>query len=253
LAASPDVPTVTLTVAPSPTLTPSPSPTRQPTATPTRTPTATPTRSPTATPLPIETPFGAVKPLDPGALPNFTLTFSFDVVGLAGTSDTRLQLTIEQHAPDNYHLRLVSETTSVESWLVGGTNYFLQNDTIVEVPPGSGTEVFSPSVFLQSVPRIDPTLEAARVGDEMIGDRLTIHYRVNSADVPLLFVPSGSPAPEFSSASGAFDAWIDVELQIMLKAFSDATWTNADGSSGRLHYDYTVTNIGTTPEVGKPV
>jgi hypothetical protein len=38
----------------------------------------------------------------------------------------------------------------------------------------------------------------------------------------------------------------------MLKAFSDAAWTNADGSPGSLHYDYTVTRVGTTPLVAKP-
>jgi hypothetical protein len=245
-------PTTTLAPA-SPTATVAPaSPTRAP-ASPTRR--ASPTRAASPTALPTAA-LGAVQPLDPATLPNYTLKMTFIGQnlpnGATGVSSANISLEIEQNSPDNYHMRLSSDDTHVEASKVDGKNYFSQEGQITEAPADSGIELFTPSMFLQSTPALPANLGVQRLGNETLNGRQTIHYRVPSENIGA-FLANGDPnAAPLTKPTGTIELWIDQELKILLKASSNASWTNADASAGSLDYTYLIDAIGTTPVVAAP-
>ena len=170
----------------------------------------------------------------------------------AGTSSANISLEIEQNSPDNYHMRLMSDDTHIEAWKVDGKSYFAQDNQITQVPADSGTELFTPAMFLQSSPELPASLGVQKVGTETINGRNAMHYRVPPANLGVFLSNGAANAPTLTKPSGSFDLWIDQDLKILLKANSDAKWTNADGSAGALNYSYTIDAIGTTSVVTAP-
>ena len=229
-----------------------------PTATRVASPTATATGQAVASPTnSTESPLGQVTQIDPQAFPNYTLVVNFDGQNLpdttnGGMSSAQVAMKIQQSAPDNYYMLLKSDTTQVEVWKVDGVSYVNQGGQIMQVPADSGGGLFTPSMFLQSVPQIPETVGVGKVGTDKIEGRPVTQYRVDAENIALFLGGSTGQAPEISNPSGSFNLWLDDELKIMLKANSDARWTNADGSAGAWIYDLSVTNIGATTPVTAP-
>ena len=230
------------------------------TATPTHAP-ASPTRraSPAVTPSPTAVPtgpLGDVRQLDPIALPNYTVKMTFDGQNLpastAGAASAKIGLEIEQNSPANYHMRLSSDDTHVEAWKVDGKSYFAQDNQITEVPADSGTELFTPTMFLQSVPELPASLGVQKLGTETISGRAATHYRVPPENLGAFLSNGDAHAAKLTNPTGGLDLWIDQDLNILLKANSDATWTNADNSVGSLVYSYSIDAVGSTPVVTAP-
>jgi hypothetical protein len=246
-------PTPSATAAPASTATTPPaSPTRAP-ASPTRRASPTKAASPTAIPTAA---LGDVHALDPAALPNYTLMMTFNGQNLpdasSGVTSANISLEIEQNSPDNYHMRLSSDDTHIEASKVDGKSYFSQGGQITEAPAGSGIELFTPSMFLQSTPELPASLGVQRLGVETLNGRQATHYRVPPENIGL-FLANGDPnAAQLKNPKGTIELWVDLDLQILLKASSDASWTNADNSAGKLAYAYAIDAIGTTPVVAAP-
>jgi hypothetical protein len=169
-----------------------------------------------------------------------------------GVASANISLEIEQNSPDNYHMRLSSDDTHIEASKVDGKSYFSQGGQITEAPAGSGIELFTPSMFLQSTPALPANLGVQRLGVETLNGRKATHYRVPPENIGV-FLANGDPnAAQLTNPKGTIELWIDQDLQILLKASSDATWTNADNSAGSLAYTYAIDAVGTTPVVAAP-
>jgi hypothetical protein len=256
------VPTATPTQLASVSPTPASPTATVPPATPTATrvpptPTRTPTPSPTPSPTPLPTaPLGTVQPLDPNALPNYTLKMTFVGVNVPDATgapqSSTLQLEIEQNAPDNYHMQLGSTGTNVEAWKVNGQTYVSQGGQITQAPADSGAELFSPSLFLQSTPALPASLGVQTLGTEQFDNRAVTHYRVPAGSLAAFFANGAPNLPALTKPAGAIDLWVDNQLHILLKATSNAAWTNPDGSAGTLSWEYLINAIGTTPTVAAP-
>jgi hypothetical protein len=196
-------------------------------------------------------PLADVKPIDPEALPNFTMSFTFDLTGLPGQEDTSIGVEAEQSALDNYHMSLMTSGTSLETWLVDGTTYVDQGDgSIVELPEGTDSGMFSPAIFLQEVPPIEPELQAQKIGEEEVSGRNTVHYLITGenylAQADML---SGGTATD---VEGDVEVWIDTELNMMIKQLGDITWTNDDSTTGTFQSDMLIFDIGSTQAVEAP-
>lgn len=191
--------------------------------------------------------------IDPELLPNFTLMFTFDVTGVPDQEDTHLDLEIQQSSVENYHLRLGAADTEIETWLVDGTSWVAEpGGGVTEIPGGEDSGLFSPAMFLQQVPTIDPAMQAELVDDDdEVSGRSTSHYRVSGMDM-MTFTNYLQGAEADADVQGYADIWIDNELRIMIKQTSDITWTNADGSEGAFLYDFLIDEIGSTPPVTAP-
>lgn len=199
----------------------------------------------------IDDPLADVQPIDPEALPNFTMSFTFDLTGIPDQEDSSIGVEIEQSSLENYHMSALMTDTGIETWLVDGTNYVDQGDgTIVELPEGTDGAFFSPSIFLQEVPPLDPELEATLEGEVEVSGRNTRHYVISGenylAQADML---TGGSATD---VEGQVEVWIDIELNMMIKQLADVTWTNADGTTGTFMSDLLIYDIGTTAEVEAP-
>ena len=196
-------------------------------------------------------PLADVQPIDPEAIPNFIMTFTFDVSGAADQPDTTIGMEIEQASLENYHMSVATGDQNIETWLVDETNYVNQGDgSIIPLPPGTDSNLFSPSIFLQEVPPLDSELQAEREGEEEISGRDTVHYVITGenylAQADLL------TGGNVSDVEGQVEVWIDTELSMMIKQMGDITWTNEDGSNGSFLSDLLIYDIGTTLEVDAP-
>jgi hypothetical protein len=198
-----------------------------------------------------ETPFDDVEFIDPEALPNFSLTFTMEIAGVPDEEDTRIEMAIEQSALDNYHMRLVTDETTIETWLVDGVSYIGQDDgTVLEIPGGPDAALFSPSLFLQVLPPLSAELNAQEIGQETVNGRQTTHYRIGGRD--FLAMSDLFLDEHVSDVTGNVDVWIDNELNIMIRQIGDVTWQLVDGSTGSMTTNYEMNNIGTTPPVQSP-
>ena len=217
---------------------------------PTPTSTSTPRPTATVTPIPKEA-LGEIAPLDPSGLPNYTLTTDIELRGVPGQSDFTMSLLIIQAAPDHYYLRSTSGNSGLESWLVDGTTYLTQADgSVAALPADSDTALFSPSLLVQTVPRISSDTLAVNVGPEDVNGRQTTHKRVDGKD--LLANANWLPGDGASNIEGQVDIWIDNETGIILRRESNVRWQNPDGSGGVLIERHDVTNISTTERVTAP-
>ena len=212
--------------------------------------TATAEATATATAAP-EAPVGEIVPLDPEAIPNYSLTIRLAATGLGGPGDSTFDYDIQQSATDRYHLKADSSGTNLEIWKIGDQAFIAQaGGEPAPLPEGSDTALFSPVTFLQVIPPIDAAANAQDLGTETIDGRSARHYRL-SADDYLNGVPFLGEQ-EFSDAEGQLDIWVDDELKTPLRQQGEVTWTNADGSDGRFTIDYQLTAIGSTPDVQAP-
>jgi hypothetical protein len=195
---------------------------------------------------------GEVTPLDPEALPNFTMTMMMDMRGIPDSEDANVEFDVRQSSVENYYVRIDSEGAVLESWLVDGTNYVRQEDgTLVEVPGAVEAGLVSPGMFVSTVPSLEAEVEAYRVGEDEVSGRDTTHYRIPGEE---LLSMSGflGDNPDISDVEGEADVWIDDELNILIKQTADITWTNGDGSDGALQYDYLIDDIGSTARIDAP-
>lgn len=202
-----------------------------------------------------EDPLADLKPIDPEALPNFTMSFTFDLTGIPAQEDTSISVEAEQSSLENYHMSLSTTGTNLETWLVDGTNYVDQGDgTIVALPEGTDSVLFSPALFLQEVPPIEPELQAERVGEEEVSGRRTIRYVIAGKN----YLEQAGQGGEFtgggpaSDVEGQVEVWIDIELNMMIKQLGDITWTNEDGTIGTFLSDMLMFDIGSTEAVEAP-
>lgn len=204
----------------------------------------------TATSAP-ETAVGEIVPLDPEAVPNYTLTIKLAATGLGGPGDSTFDYDIQQSATDRYHLKADSSGTALEIWKIGDQAFIAQaGGEPAPLPEGSDTALFSPVTFLQVIPPIDAATNGQDLGTETIDGRSVRHFRL-SADEYLNGVPFLGQQ-EFSNAEGELDIWVDEELKTPLRQQGEVTWTNADDSEGRFTIDYQLTAIGSTPDVQAP-
>ncbi|HUG14211.1 MAG TPA: hypothetical protein VMM78_04260 [Thermomicrobiales bacterium] len=221
--------------------------------TPTETDAATATVAATATTLgDVEDLLGEIETLDPDLLPNYTLTFRMDAAGIPEEPEPfTFEMEVQQAAVDNYHMRVVAIDTLLEVWVVDDVTYLTQDDGSITSIPGTDMAFFSPSMFLSTVPPLEAELEAARVGEETINGRETTRYRITGEDYLTLAELSGTDeAP--TDVSGEVNVWIDNELNIMIRQEADVTWTNDDGTEGRLFANYDLGSIGSTARVEAP-
>jgi hypothetical protein len=237
----------------SPTARPSATPTPVPTATaPPPTATASPTVTPTATVTPVpEQPLGEIRPLDPLVLTNYSLAFALRVVGVPGEEDLTTTLNIEQSDPQTFHLLTQTGDTSFESWQVGGTTYLRQGDgTVVALPEGSDSALFSPALLVQTIPPLDSNMSVTRLGADTIEGRAVTHYRIDGEDY---LAATRILPPDFAGdVRGKVDLWVDDEWRIALRLGGLVTWTNDDRTLGTLETSYDVTRILATPPVTAP-
>ncbi len=251
-------PSLSATIAATSTSTPPPpatatATTAPPTATrvpPTPTATSTPRPTATATPIP-KVPLGAITPLNPDAIPNYSLSTEVELRGVPNQPDFVMSLLILQAAPNHYYLRSTGGSSGLESWLVDGTTYLTQADgSVAQLPEGSDTALFSPSLLVQTVPAISGDTLGVMLGIEDVSGRQATHYQIEGADlmnsVPWL------PGEGATDIEGQVNVWIDNELRIVLRQESDVRWKNADGTLGSFKDRYEVTNISTTEPVTAP-
>lgn len=221
-------------------------------ATPTGTAATTPTAAATSTADAIDDVLGDVEMLDPEELPNYTLTMRFEMSGIPDEpEDFRLDMEVQQSATDNYHMRVDSDDGVVEIWVVDDVTYLAEGDGEITSIPGTDMGLFSPSMFLATVPPLDEELAATRVGEETVSGRETTRYRIEAANylaLSELFAPDATP----EDAEGELNVWIDNELNIMIRQEGDVTWTNVDGTTGRFFQDFLISDIGSTPRVEAP-
>lgn len=212
---------------------------------------ATPTEEASPTVAIAEDPFADLQTVDPNAIPNYRMDFTFEMLGIPNTEDTTISLLIEQSAVDNYHMVVSSAGTNLESWLVDGRTWLAQDGgAITELPEGSGDGFFSPSIFLQQQPPLDSALNAEDLGTDDVSGREANHYRIQGEDY--LASADNFGAGEVSDVEGEVEVWIDTELNLLLKMVGDVTWTNPDGSDGQVTMDYIIDQIGSTPPVSAP-
>ena len=202
-------------------------------------------------------PLADVTSIDPNALPNFTLSFTLDSVGMGtdeeSAGESKISMTVEQNAVDNYHLKIDSDGSVIESWLVDGKQYSDLGDGEVQELPEGTDAFFTPSTFLQTVPEINDTPGLKKQGEEKVNGRDTTRYHLDGKDAEAFFAASGDDTMAgITDPAGGFDVWIDNELKIQMKAHSDLTWKNSDGTPGSLKYDFEINQIGSTPKVAAP-
>lgn len=214
--------------------------------------TRTPTPQPTATVTPVpKVALGAINPLDPFVLTNFTLNAGIEVRGVPNQSDVAMTLLVIQAAPDRYYLKSTSGSAGIESWLVDGTTYLTQADgSVAQLPGDSDTALFSPALLVQTVPTVSGDTVGIQLGTEDIGGRQATKYQIDGED--LLPTAAWLPGDGTSAVEGQVDVWIDSELGIILRQESNVGWTNSDGSTGSFSGVYEVLNISTTEPVTAP-
>jgi hypothetical protein len=213
--------------------------------------TGTSTSEAIASPGSIDEALGDVNTIDPNLLPNYTLKFDMDAAGMPDGSDATMSFQIEQAAVDKYHMKVNAADANIEMWKIGDTSYVSQGDgQVMEMPAGTDAGLFSPSLFLQSVPDFPPDINVEKIGDDTISGRSATHYRVSGKD--LLATNDFGDGTTISDAKGDLDMWVDKELNIILKYGGNITWKNQDGSDGHMNIDYAITDIGSTSDVQAP-
>jgi hypothetical protein len=196
-------------------------------------------------------PLGTITPLDPNAIPNFSLSTNIELRGVPGQTDFVMSLLILQAAPNHYYLKSTSGESGIESWLVDGTTYLTQADgSVARLPDGSDTALFSPALLVQTIPNVSGDTVGIDLGVEDVGGRQATHYQIDAED--LFETAPWLPGDSATDIEGQVDVWIDTELRIILRQESNVRWENADGSPGSFVGHYEVTNVTTTEPVTAP-
>lgn len=232
-----------------PTSTPEPTPTITPTATPAP-PTATPTNTPTPTPTPLPTEDDPAKdslPVDQ-VTSNFTLHYNVQFTG--GESDTAIELAVEQHDADSYHIRVQNTGQQTEAWRVGETTWVAgPNGAIVELPGLVDPNLYAPSSFLFLIPDLRESGTATVIDEDAdVEGRSATRYEVDPSVADRYWPQQGNPPGE---AEGTFEIWIDNELNLIVRAEADIQWPSGSNSP-RMEMSYLITRIDSTPEVQPP-
>lgn len=195
---------------------------------------------------------GELDTLDPELLPNFSLTMNFVSTNLSGVPETTLRMQMEQSDIDNYHFNMDSDGEMLEFWTIGEESWTSIGGEVMESPTGS---LFNPADILTTGDLIPEGLNAQREGTEEVNGRETTKWVVDGADyVAFMNAEAASDATgiEMTDGAGEVVVWVDNELNIMLKAEGDVTWSNSDGTDGSLIYDYEIHDIGSTADVTAP-
>jgi hypothetical protein len=201
----------------------------------------------------MEQPFGSVQAVDPNTLTNFTLAITYSARGMPGNPDSAIELNVQQNNLDNFHVRVVTDGTPVESWAANGSYYLFQEGGVVQLPPGIDGQLFAPAVFMHSTPLPSGGDSARKIGSEIVNGRAATHYRMGPQDAARMVATDDAFVDGMGAAAGALDIWIDDELDVVLKISGEVAWSNADGSLGAIRYDYLLSEIGVTQPVGPPV
>lgn len=202
-----------------------------------------------------EAPLEDFKPIDPEALPNFSLDVAYEFSNLDEAGETtKFVMEVRQSATDNYYLRVDSGADGIyEAWRVGDRSWTGSGGTIIEDPTGSGGFI-TPSLFLQQVQSVPEDVRAEKVGEEEVSGRRATRYRADP-EYLIQAMQEGSESDFLAGASdieGTAEFWIDNELKIMLRVKVDMTWRNANGTTGVMKQDYEVYDIGETAPIDPP-
>jgi hypothetical protein len=195
-----------------------------------------------------------VQSIDPNALPNFTLVATIDEEGSSEDMTGNVTINIEQSAVDNYHLKFGSADQSLETWLVDGTTYINDGSGVQAAPADASAFGISPTDLLtQDLPDLAKVPGMKKVGSDTVNGRKTTHYHLDGKDLgPAMAAMGDSDMQGVTDGSGNFDIWTDNDLKILIKGDADLTWTNADGTPGKLKYTYEISKIGSTDKVSAP-
>lgn len=237
------------TATPGPTSTPEPTPTQSPTATPAP-PTATPTNTPTPSPTPLPTvddPAKDSRPVDQ-VTANFTLYYHVEFTGT--DADTNIELAVEQHDADSYHIRVQNSGQQTEAWRVGETTWVAgPNGQIVELPGLVDPNLYAPSSFLFLIPDLHETGVATVVDeDDEVEGRAATRYEIDPSAANRYWPQQSSPPGD---AEGTFEIWVDNELNLIVRAQADIEWPSGSNNP-RMVMSYLVSRIDATPEVQPP-
>lgn len=260
-----DAPTVTTeatvksatpTTAASPTATePAASPTAAATNTPAATSTPSPTPSPTATVPPTPEPTQALEGINrfsPLTLTNYALRAEFDVVSVPGLDNQHTAFNILQSAGDNYQVQATTDTGTFETWVVGEDTYIRQaNGSIIELPAGVDTALFSPELLVQTMPAPTAGMGVLPRGNGTAGERAVRLYVV-PADAYLAAL-GVDPGVEADELNGVIHLWVDAEWGIPVRQAGSVTWTTADGAEASISINWEMTSIGSTAPIVAPV
>jgi len=243
-------PTATLAPEVTATSTHTPEPTATATATETATPEPTPTATATATatPIPIvDNPFADVAPPD-AVLENYTVDYAGEFQLPEGGTET-IEMFIEQSDPAHYHLRVGAE---VEIWVIGAETYFRNPDdgSVFPVPSAVDPGLVSPAAYLIQVPNPANVPEALAVGEEDIDGRSATHYSVTAEQFAQFGLTEDQTVID---PEGDIDVWIDQELGFISRMIMDVEWTDETGTRQAVMLEFTITMVGTTPEVVAPI
>jgi hypothetical protein len=199
-----------------------------------------------------EAPFGNLQALDPNKVTNYTLAIRYTASGLPGNPNSDVDLAIQQNAITNYHVKVNADGVPVEAWLVDGAAYLLQDSAVTTLPQGIDTQLFAPAVFLHSTPLPAGSDMARRIGPDSVSGRPATHYHLDAKDAARMAAGDDSFVDGITKETGGLDIWIDDELSIVSKVSGDVSWTNADGSPGAIHYDYLLSDVGSTQPIPAP-
>jgi hypothetical protein len=193
----------------------------------------------------------ATEPLDASVLPNFTLTMAVEATGDEGATDA-FDINIQQSAAGTYHYILVAEDTEIEYWQIGDEAWFNQDGVITPIPAESGS-AFSPDLFLTQFNESVPDLyDAYEAGTEEVSGRETTHYVITGEQFEEVFNQCAEAGETIADAEGSYEAWVDNELDVVIKTVSDLSWTDSNGVRQTAKIDMLVDDIGSTPEVTPP-
>ncbi len=197
----------------------------------------------------LENPFLDTVTFGDAGLENYSAEFTGDFyTQIAGSQP--IDLMVEQSSVDNYHL-VVSGfglDEQAEVWVVDGSTHVAGPGGLTfELPSIADSVIGSPSDYLIQVPEINTISGATEVGTEEIDGRSTTHYEVDPSEISEF-----TDGSEFNDATGTIDIWIDDELSIVIKMDVDVEWTDQNSDQQRVDYLYTLSNIGSTPDVQAP-
>lgn len=230
------------------TSTDTPVPTSTSTATATPEPTPTATASPTATPIPIvQNPFADVTTPD-AVLENYTVNYFGEFTTPEGGTES-IEMFIEQSDPTHYHLRAGGE---VEIWVVGDETYFKNPDdgSVFLIPATVDPGLVSPAAYLIQVPNPSNVPEAKAVGEDEIDGRTATHFSVTAEEYQQFGLTEDETVID---PEGQIDVWIDQELGFISQMKMDVEWTDETGARQAAVLEFSVTKVGTTPEIVAPI
>lgn len=194
-----------------------------------------------------------IETLDPELLPNFSMRMDFDATNYAGSAQTTMVIEMRQSEIGTYYMRMETDGEALEFWTIGDKSWTSVGGQIIESPGGS---MFNPADILATGQVMPEGLNARKDGEEEINGRQTTRWVTDGADYVALMneeaLAQGTTTVEMTDGAGEVVVWIDNELDIMIRAEGDVTWTNSDSTEGSLVYQYEIHDIGSTEEITQP-